>query len=348
MGIIIISRGSYSHGVEFAEALGERLGYKCISREALIKASNEFNIPELKLKTAIDNAPSTIDHLTYKKDKYLAFIRTSILEHLVQDNCIYHGICGHAFVQGVGHELSIRIDANFDDRVQRVMERDKVSKEEAQHFIKKIDEERREWSLYVTGCDPQDSSLYDLIFNVSATSEDVIIDNIVEYIQKPFFQATPESQREIEDLLLAARVKSSLVHKYPQAQVTANNGIVYVKVKSTLPEVAQKELEDIKEIDKRVYGIKDININILPLLPEDLKARILKIYPAIEQYKVDLDVSFDYDKHTWVAILQKGENELSTYIDPVEAENCIHGRECFYLGLHVGEFIKNFQPEYEI
>ncbi|MBS3779499.1 MAG: cytidylate kinase family protein, partial [Desulfovermiculus sp.] len=47
MAIITISRESYSQGRQVAEKLGQRLGYKVISREVLISTSEEFNIPEI-------------------------------------------------------------------------------------------------------------------------------------------------------------------------------------------------------------------------------------------------------------------------------------------------------------
>jgi hypothetical protein len=47
MAIITISRGSYYRGREVAEKLAAKLGYDCISREILLAASKEFNIPEI-------------------------------------------------------------------------------------------------------------------------------------------------------------------------------------------------------------------------------------------------------------------------------------------------------------
>jgi len=49
MPIITISRGSYSRGKDVAEKLAQRLGYECLSRDILLEASDEFNIPEIKL-----------------------------------------------------------------------------------------------------------------------------------------------------------------------------------------------------------------------------------------------------------------------------------------------------------
>ena len=49
MTIITISRGSYTRGKEIAEKTSQKLGYACISREVLINASKDFNVPEIKL-----------------------------------------------------------------------------------------------------------------------------------------------------------------------------------------------------------------------------------------------------------------------------------------------------------
>ena len=72
MSVITISRGSYSHGAEIAEEVAQKLGYDCISRDILIEASKEFNIPEIKLLHAIHDAPSMLDRFFYRKEKYIA------------------------------------------------------------------------------------------------------------------------------------------------------------------------------------------------------------------------------------------------------------------------------------
>jgi len=98
MSIITISRGSYSHGSMVAEKLAEKLDYGCISRDVLIKISKEFNIPEIKLKRAIRSSPSYFERYTFAREKYIAFIRKAILEHLSKDNIVYHGFTGHFFM----------------------------------------------------------------------------------------------------------------------------------------------------------------------------------------------------------------------------------------------------------
>ena len=78
MSIITISRGSYFRGKEVAEKLAKKLGYACISRDILLEASEEFNIPEIKLIRAIQDAPSILNRLTRQKEKYVAYIRAAL------------------------------------------------------------------------------------------------------------------------------------------------------------------------------------------------------------------------------------------------------------------------------
>jgi len=97
MSIITIARGSYSRGKEVAEKVAVALGYQCISREVLLEASELFNVPEIKPVRAIHDSPSTLDRLSYGKEKYVAYIRAALLRHIQRDNVVYHGLAGHFF-----------------------------------------------------------------------------------------------------------------------------------------------------------------------------------------------------------------------------------------------------------
>ena len=61
MSIVTITRGSYSRGKEVAERLAKKLGYECIARDILLEASEEFNIPEIKLIRAIHYSPKSLN-----------------------------------------------------------------------------------------------------------------------------------------------------------------------------------------------------------------------------------------------------------------------------------------------
>ena len=205
MGIVTISRGSYSRGIEIAEKLAKKLGYECISREVLLEASKEFNIPEVRLVHAIEDAPSIFDHIKDGKRRYVAFIREAFLEYIQKDNIVYHGFAGHFFTKEIPNILKVRIIANMDFRVKVVMERENISEEKARKLLYKIDVERRKWSMYLYGIDTNTTELYDVILHIDCLQVDGAVDFIYDLAKRPCFQTTSESQKKLKELLKAAK-----------------------------------------------------------------------------------------------------------------------------------------------
>ena len=264
MAIITISRGSYSHGKEIANKLARKLGYRCVSREALIRASKEFNIPEIKLEKALHDSPSVLERFTYGKQRYLAYIRTSILEFLVHDNTVYHGLAGHAFVPNVQHKLSIRICAKFEDRLKEEMERMHLDDiEKAKRLLKNDDEERRKWGFFVVGRDPYDISSYDLVYNVSKIHVDDVVDSVSYIVKLPYMKTTNESPQIMNDALLAAKCKAKIVNQFPYSTITADKGHVSVSLQASLSQ-EDKIIENIHKILENANEVKSIKINIVP------------------------------------------------------------------------------------
>jgi cytidylate kinase len=206
MPIVTISRGSYSKGKEVAEKVARRLGYECIARDAIIDASKEFNIPEIKLIRAIHDAPTILERFNYSKEKYLAYLQVAMLERFKKDNVVYHGLGGHFFVRDISHVLKVRIIADMGDRVKLEMEREGISKKEALRILTNDDKERRKWSQYLYGIDTWDPSLYDLVIHIKRLSTDDAADIICHAVGLEKFKTTPESQKALNNLLITARI----------------------------------------------------------------------------------------------------------------------------------------------
>jgi len=204
MAIITISRGSYHRGREVAEKVAQKLGYEVLSRDILLEASEEFNIPEIKLIRAIRDAPSILDRVTRQKEKYVAYIRAALLKHVQKDNVVYHGLFGHFFLQDVPHVLKVRIVADLEIRVADEVKREGISESKAREIIMKDDKERRKWALHLYGADWWDATLYDLVIHLKTITVDDAVDLLYHVVQLPGFQTTPESQEAINSLMEAA------------------------------------------------------------------------------------------------------------------------------------------------
>ncbi|MFZ5571842.1 MAG: AAA family ATPase [Thermodesulfobacteriota bacterium] len=271
MAVITISRGSYSKGKEIAEKLAGKLKYECISREIILEASEQFNIPEVKLIRAIHDAPSVLERFTHGKEKFIAHIRRALLAHVAKDNIVYHGLAGHFFLRNVPHILKVRIIANLDDRVREEMKRENIPEDQARYLLRKDDEERRKWSLHLFGIDAWDPSLYDVVLHIDSLGVDDAVDILFAIARRPCFQTTPESAGMLQDLVLAASVQAALVNQYPTARVSSVAGAVLIQLDAPFYlQVAKNEDQERKLNDqvnalvKGIDGIQSIRLQVAP------------------------------------------------------------------------------------
>jgi cytidylate kinase len=253
MSIVTISRGSYSHGKEVAEILAEKLGYTCVSREIILQASKQYNIPEKELDKAIHDAPSILDRLTYGKAMHITYLREALLYRFQQDKVVYHGLAGHFFVPGISHVLKVRIWADLEDRVAEKMQQEGITAEKARALLKQDDEERHRWSYHFYGIDTRDPSLYDLVVHIKTLTTEEAANVIQSALSQPSFQTTPESQEAMDTLLLAAQVQAALIEEMPSIRTGVEKGEVVVKLKEPWGEkMIAKVDEVVKEMGEGV------------------------------------------------------------------------------------------------
>ena len=258
MSIITISRGSYSRGKEVAEKLAQALGYECLSRDILLEASERFNIPEIRLIRAIHDAPSILQRFTYGKEQYVAYIRAALLRHVQKDNVVYHGLAGHFLLRGIPHVLKVRIIADLEDRVAEEMKRENISANEARRILLKDDKERRKWSLKVYGTDTWDPSLYDLLIHIKCVTTADAVDIIKCAVKGACFQSTPEGQRLVDEMSLAARIEAALVQEIPSVKVEIKEGEIFINLRGALRE--DKEL--MARVQRLAANIAGIDVKV--------------------------------------------------------------------------------------
>ncbi len=266
MSVITITRASYSHGRMIAEKVARELNYQCISQEIISLASQQYDIPENWLRQAIEDAPSLFDHFSYGKKKYLAYIRSALLEYAAEDNLVYHGLAGHLLLEGIPNLLRVIISANLEERVKIEMAREKVSEAEATKNIKKFDKERKKWANYFYDKDPWDTSMYDLTLVVGGISVDDAVAEIVKTAKLPAFQTTDEALHILKQNSLGAKIKSDLMNFYSDIEVSVENRTIVVEIQRSLKQ-EEAVIDDIREIiaEMEIPEGQDIRVNVIPV-----------------------------------------------------------------------------------
>jgi cytidylate kinase len=277
MAIITISRGCYSHGKEIAEAVARKLDYELVSREILLEASQFFDVSEEILQKTIHDAPSIMERLTHGREKYLSFIQAALLEHVKNDNAVYHGHGGHLLLPEIGHVLKVRVIAKKEERVAHLLKEKNISAEEAEDYIDKEDKHRAGWTHYLYHMDINDSNLYDIVIHIDRLGIEDAAEIICSAACTPTYQTTSRSQKAVCDLALGTHIKA-LLQDVCEADVRANGGIVHVethgqdvKKTSVASTHTQEQFQDsvkdeltreITEIALEVPGVKSVSCSI--------------------------------------------------------------------------------------
>lgn len=76
---------------------------------------------------------------------------------------------------------------------------------------------------------------------------------------------------------------------------------------------------------------------------EALKDKIVDMYPEIKEHKILAAIEFSPQKNAYVITFERGGKTLTTHLEKKDADECMNGIKCVYLGVQVSQFINNFE-----
>ncbi len=259
MPIITISRGTGSGGLLLAEGIAKELNYKMVSREDVLREAAAYGAPEEELQKALLSPPSFWDRFRHERRCHLALVQAALCEHAQHDQIVYHGNAGHLLLQAISHVLCILIVAPMPVRIQMLMERQNMGRDEAIAFIEKVDRERRAWTRFLYDVDWMDPSLYDLTLNLRTMDVARAVELAVEAARNRAFAATEESRQAIANLALASRVRATLAANPKtcpaEVEIDAKQGVVYLRGKVRPASMVDAVIKAASDVD----GVQQVN-----------------------------------------------------------------------------------------
>jgi len=264
--IITVSRGSFSGGKLLAEAVAQKLGYRCIDRDQILQKAEAWGVSPDDLRAAIEKPPTFFGQSAQTKYVYLALIQAALTEEVRTGKAVYHGLGGHLLLGKGPHVLRTRIIAPMEFRIEKVQGRCQYTRKEAIEYIEKVDQDRRRWTKFLYDVDWTDASLYDLVLNLEQMSLPEACEVVCAVSRLNCFEFSPVCQKAIDDLALASHVKASLAMNPATAsfqfEVEADGGSVSVKGGIVSP--AQAHLVD--DIVRSVPGVVSVRLGQLQLV----------------------------------------------------------------------------------
>jgi len=269
MAIITIYQGASGSGEELAQAIAQSLGYGCISREVLLKASLSYGIPEAKLNDMIEKEPNWWSRFLQSLQPYRIALQAAFCEIAENDGIVYHGHIGHELVPDLKHVLKALLTAPMEMRIEQVKARQNLADAAARRYVEEVDKARSRRLMAMFGTDWRDSSRFDLVLNLGRMSLEGAKRLILDTVRSADYQMTPASKQAFSDFALGARVHAALVLSSRMSgamlDVKATQG--EISVSGTVPYWISDH--DVLEQIQKVQGVRVVRTDDLVRTPLD-------------------------------------------------------------------------------
>ena len=260
MSLITISRNVGSCGEVIARRVAETLNLELYDDNKLQQAAIDMGVPSKDLKSFDEKAPGLFDRILSKRPE----VYLDLMNAVVYD--VAHGgkgvILGHGsqiLLRDFGCALHVYIHATGSSRLQYIMETRGLSKEAAEKYIRKSDNQQKGFFRFAFHMDWNDPSLYDLIINTEKMGIEAAVKLISDAASSDEIQACSltavdameklSQKKKVEAKLVENDINLYLLHvEVPEKGVAYINGTVYTAAEKERVTELAKAVADISEV----------------------------------------------------------------------------------------------------
>lgn len=197
--VITISREVGCNGLKLAQQVAARLNerkfetdWKVLSKEVFYQSALELNMNPDRIhrifkqtdKFVFDEILKAFSDKQYKSERKIIKTVADVVRSFAVDGfCIIVGRAGHILAKDIEHALHIRLIAPLEYRIRNIMENNRLNREEAIHFIDRVEKERIAFRKAICQEKMVEES-YDICINRAAFDDNLIIDLIEFAVDK--------------------------------------------------------------------------------------------------------------------------------------------------------------------
>lgn len=189
--IVTMERQFGSGGNEICRRLAKKLGFGLYDRNILSEAAKRLEIPAIYIADLEETAPGSVifnlskTALGGRKNSNMSMAEKlfqeekSIIEDIVKkEDCVIVGRCGSYIFREREDCLKVFVYADREYRINRTIQEEKLTREEAEELLKKSDKRRSNFYSTHTGWEWGQMQHFDLCMD----SEKLGIDTCVEML----------------------------------------------------------------------------------------------------------------------------------------------------------------------
>jgi cytidylate kinase len=278
MAVITISRHPGSLGDTVARAVAERLRYRIVERDELVRLAERIGgsdvawdrAPELR-----ERSPSFWERLNEERRRYASVLRRVTTQLAEEDDVVIVGLGGGQLLKGLSNVLRLQIVAPMDVRMERVMERgfDEVagplSRDRARELIRKADRDTSGYMRYMFNIDWLEPQHWDLVINTGRFSVEETVDIIAAIVGSGALEPSALDRQRLGNLALASRVEATVLGDpmvwVNSLKVVAQEGRVRIEGEV----ITEEDRDAVEQVVRLIDGVRLID-NDLRVQPPPL------------------------------------------------------------------------------
>src|SRR6266567_614523 len=220
MAVITISRHPGSLGDTIARALAERLHYRIVERQELVRLAERIGGSDVAWDRAPElgeRSPSFWERLNEERRRYASVLRRVTTQLAEEDDVVIVGLGGGQLLKGLTNVLRLQVIAPMDVRMERVMERgfDEVpgplSRDRARDLIRKSDRDIGGYMRYLLNIDWLEPQHWDIVINTGRFSVSETVDIVVAVVDSGALEPSAMDRQRLANLSLASRVEATVL-----------------------------------------------------------------------------------------------------------------------------------------
>jgi len=184
MTVITISRQAGSEGDHIAGIVASMLGYRLVDRGILISEAQRRGLVEPEFAHEIcERRPPFLAMFDEKRTRAVYAMRSILREAATKGQIVAVGLGANMELRDYVDVFSVRLIADLETRVARIMRENDVVRERAVKMLKESDRESAEYVKHFFLVDWADPELYDLVINTSKIAPKVAARLIIEAVR---------------------------------------------------------------------------------------------------------------------------------------------------------------------
>jgi cytidylate kinase len=254
-----MTREMGSLGKDVAMGLSVQLGLAVVHHELVeYDIAERMHLRRSEVHRFLEGSPSLLERWKIDPKRLCGYTAEEVLQLARHGNVVIRGWGATELLKGIPHVLRVRVCAPLPARVNRMMQRMKITDPEiAQREIERSDAAHDRVMSKFFGTDWHDPLNYHLVLNTGLLPIKACIAQLEMLVHDPCFAVTEESRNALADKMIEARIRTALDESAIAGFMTADIDIS-VTAGRVLLSGAALTIPQIQNVETLVGGVDGV------------------------------------------------------------------------------------------